>query len=712
MAKRQFRVFSIGRTVWIICFFISFFLSPYSLQASAQKHNVLLITIDTLRPDRLSCYGSPYVKTPNIDKLASSGVLFTRAFAHTPLTLPSHANILLGTTPLQHGVHDNGLFRVPEGLPNLAIYLKKAGYRTGAFVGSFPLDARFGLNPGFEIYDQNYGSGTGLDFMFTERKAEAVVSSALNWLKDEIKDKDQPWFLWIHCFDPHQPYEPPEPYASQFKNDLYSGEVAYVDAAMGQLFDYLEKTDQWSSTIIIFTGDHGQSLGEHGESTHGYFAYNSTLWVPLIISRPGLKPKKVEENVCHIDIFPTICDLLGHPRPDYLQGQSLVPLIKGKKISQRKIYFESLYAYYRRGWAPVRGFIEGSKKFIDSPFPELYDLGNDFNESKNLATASVSREKEKLSELIKAESVAAAESRYYPDAQAREKLTSLGYVGGYQPPEKKTFGREDDLKTLLVFNNQFEQAQELYFHGKAKECEKLLKDLISKRPEFDNPYLFLVTIYEKEDRLDEAETLLKAGFEANPRNYKLGVEYGMVLASHGKNDLALQVLDKARELIDWDPELWNNFGVVYWNKGELEKAIEMYERALSLSPQYAVVLANLGAAETSLAMKRREASLLLKAEEHFKGAIEYDSGSVAAYNGLGAVYRLFGNLEAAIDCWQKAVSLDPSHPHALFNLGTAYFDLGDKEKALVYLSKYKQLYYKILPANEKAELDALIGKCR
>jgi tetratricopeptide (TPR) repeat protein len=386
--------------------------------------------------------------------------------------------------------------------------------------------------------------------------------------------------------------------------------------------------------------------------------------------------------------------------------------MKGKRIRPRKIYFETLYAYYRRGWAPIRGFIEGNKKFIDSPIPELYDLKSDFNETKNLAEASISLEKERLSELIRAQSVAAVESRYYPDAGTRERLSNLGYVGGYQAPEKKIFGPEDDLKTLLVFNNQFEEAQELHFQGKTQACEQLLKDLINKRPEFDNPYLFLVTLYEKADRLDEAETLLKAGFEANPRNYRLAIEYGMVLASRGKNDLALQVLEKAKGLIDWDPELWNNFGVVYWNKRELEKAIEMYERALNLSPQYAVVLANLGAAETSLAMKRKEASLLLKAEEHFKKAIEHDSGLVAAYNGLGAVYRLFGSLEAAINCWQKAISFNPNHPQALFNLGTAYIDLGDKEQALIYLSKYKQLYYKTLPANEKAELDALIGRCR
>lgn len=214
------------------------------------------------------------------------------------------------------------------------------------------------------------------------------------------------------------------------------------------------------------------------------------------------------------------------------------------------------------------------------------------------------QEKEKLSELIRSLSTAAVESRYYPDAQTREKLSSLGYIGGYQPPEKKNFGPEDDLKTLLVFNNQFEQAQDLYFQGKTKECERLLKDLINKRPEFDNPYLSLVSIYEKQNRLDEVEALLKSGLEANPGNYQLMVDYGRVLAFLGKKDLALKVLNEAREIIDWDPELWNNLGVIYWNLDQVEKARQMYEQCLSLFTQNAVALANLGGGRNFISLKK------------------------------------------------------------------------------------------------------------
>jgi arylsulfatase A-like enzyme/Flp pilus assembly protein TadD len=683
-----------------------------TLRAAGPRPNVLLITIDTLRPDRLGCYGSPFLQTPTIDGLAASGVLFSRAFAHAPLTLPSHTDILLGTTPLQHGVHDNGNFKVPEDLPTLATFLKQNGYTTGAFIGAFPLDSRFGLDRGFDVYDESYGSGTALDFKFAERKAQAVVASALAWLDGRAG----PWFVWVHCFDPHQPYEPPEPFLSHYKTDPYDGEVAYVDASLAKLFAFLKDSGQAGRTVVVLTGDHGQSLGEHGETTHGYFAYNSTLWVPLIISGPGIKPGRVAENVCHIDIFPTVCDLVGLERPAFLQGRSLVPAMSGKDLASldsRPIYFESLYAYYRRGWAPLRGFIEGPKKFIDSPIPEIYDLKTDFGEVHNLAGKDVSREKAELAALMKSESGREAAPRAALSAEAREKLQSLGYVGGgYQPPAKTNFGPEDDLKTLLPYNHKFEDAQDAYFRGEADRSIGLLKELIRERPDFDNPYLFLVTVYEKQHRLPDAEAVLKTGSEKNPRNYKLAIEYGIVLAENGRNDEAIRVLGKASAMIDWDPELWNYLGVAYWNKGDLANARTAYEHALSLDPKYAVVLSNLGTVETELAMKTKDAASLRPAMDHFKRAIECDPKDPAAYNGLGAVYRMLGDLDAAISCWAQAVGLAPSHRFALYNLGTAYLDKGDKADALRYLTKYKDLYYRTLPPKEQAALDALLEKCR
>jgi arylsulfatase A-like enzyme/Flp pilus assembly protein TadD len=683
-------------------------LSAVAAAAPSKRPNLLLITVDTLRPDRLSCYGSKLLQTQNIDKVASAGVVFTRAFAHTPLTLPSHADILLGTTPLQHGVHDNGIFKVPETLPNLATFLKANGYATGAFVGAFPLDSRFGLSVGFDVYDDKYGTGAALEFKFVERRAESVVTAALAWLKTQ----PGPWFAWVHCFDPHQPYEPPEPFAAKFKGDLYSGEVAYVDAALAKLFGFVQDSRQSDSTVTVITGDHGQALGEHGESTHGYFAYNSTLWVPMIVSGPGLAPGRVDQDVCHIDIFPTVCDLLGLPKPAYLQGLSLVPAIRGKELASRSIYFESLYPYYRRSWAPLRGFIQGTEKFIDLPIPEVYDLKSDFNEARNLAGKDLGRERAGLARLMKSQQGTTPAAKPRLDSEAQRKLQSLGYVGGFQPPTKTAFGPQDDLKTLLPFNQKFEEAQAAYSAADPNPSILLLSRLIKDRPDFDNPYLLLTTILQSRGRQPEAAEILKKGVTDNPGNYKLAIEYGIVLAESGRNDEAIGVLNKASGLIDWDPELWNYLGVAYMNKQDRDQALKAYERALSLDPKYAIVLANLGTVHVSLAAKNRDKNSLRMAMDYFKRAIDSDPRYPSAYNGLGAAYRMAGDLDAAIFCWAKAVELEPYHRFALYNLGIAYLDKGDKVKALATLTRYKDRYFKRLSDGEKAALDADLEKCR
>ena len=317
-------------------------LSAHSAQGLAQKKqdavNVLLISIDTIRPDRLGCYSTKYLRTPHIEALAARGVVFERAFAHTPLTLPSHTNILLGITPPFHGVRDNSKFRVREDFISLAEHLNEKGYSTGAFVGAFPLDSRFGLDQGFDVYDESYPSSSGTLLSFPERNAGQVIQAARDWLEKQCP----PWFLFVHIWDPHVPYIPPPPFNETFKDDFYSGEVAYVDSELGKLLADLENRELTKRTLIILTGDHGESLGEHGELTHGYFAYNSTLWVPLIMAGPGINPGRTNEDVCHVDIFPSVCDLLEIDKPPFLQGVSLLPLMRGKKIEKRAIYFESL----------------------------------------------------------------------------------------------------------------------------------------------------------------------------------------------------------------------------------------------------------------------------------------------------------------------------------------------------------------------------------
>ncbi|MCX6576482.1 MAG: sulfatase-like hydrolase/transferase [Candidatus Aminicenantes bacterium] len=690
-------------------FLIFFNIPGLRAQSLKDRPNVLLITIDTLTPDRLSCYDSAVLKTPNIDALAQRGFLFSRAFAHNPLTLPSHANILLGLTPLVHGVHDNANFIVRKELTNLAGWLKGRGYATGAFVGAFPLDSRFGLTTGFDVYDDNYGSQGPNDLTFVERKAEVVIQLALRWLADQ----GGPWFLWIHLFDPHQPYEPPEPFRTQYKDSPYNGEVAYVDAALGKLFGFLKDKNLGKRTLTVFTADHGESLGEHGEMTHGYFAYNATLWVPLIIFSPGGKAGSAAQNVCHIDIFPTICDLLGIEAPPSLQGRSLAPLMKGKELPARPIYFEALTAYYNRGWAPLRGYIEGREKFMDSPISELYDIETDFHEQNNLAaSADLGTQRQKYERLLKTLSAPAEGTAGQKlDRETQEKLRSLGYVASYQAPAKKNFTEKDDLKTLLPYHTKCMKAVSAYSKGQVEEGIALLKEIIAERKDFDLAYTHLANFYKKQKRLKDAVSVLLDAYQNNPSSFRIMTTYGIFLVDAGRFDEAVEVLKKGLALIDFDPEVWNYLGVAYWSQGDYDAARKAYERALALDSNYPNLINNLGSLHLSLFLKTRQPDPLRKALDYFKQAIALDPRYPSAYNGLGSALNMAGDADGAIENWKKAVELKPDFGFPLYNLGLTYLARGDKALALDYFMKYKNMFYAGLPAQEKEKLDALIQSC-
>ncbi|MGD2245406.1 MAG: sulfatase-like hydrolase/transferase [Candidatus Aminicenantes bacterium] len=679
------------------------------LNTESNKQNFLLITIDTLRPDRLSCYSEAHVKTPYIDSLAERGVLFSKAFAHTPTTLPSHTNILLGTTPLYHGVHDNSNFIVIDEFLTLAEHLKSYGYSTGAFIGAFPLDSRFGLTQGFDVYDDNYGSKSSQEFTYVERKAEVVVDRAMDWLKGQRN----PWFLWIHCFDPHQRYAPPDPFKSQHKHP-YDGEVAYVDFALGKLLDYLEENNLADETSIIFTGDHGESLGEHGESTHGYFAYNSSIWIPLIISSPGIKPATIVQEVCHIDIFPTVCDILGIEKPSFLQGVSLSPALKGRKLPRRTIYFESLYPHYSRGWSPLRGFIEGDRKFIDSPIPEFYDLAKDFDEQENLASKEkLSKHKSKLDKLMVEQSIVnQTGNKQGVDREALQKLRSLGYISSPQAKSKEIYTPSDDLKTLLPFQNKLTRAMGAYHSGRIDEGVRLLEEIIEERKDFDHAYSYLATLYKEQSKLREAVNVLREGLGHNPSSYKIISTYGIFLVELGQYDAAIEILGQGLALIDYDPETWNYLGVAYWSKGDYENALDAYQNALALDENYSIVFNNLGSLYLSRFNKLKDPGDYQNALQNFKKAIELDPDYASAYNGLGSAYGQAGNLDGAIYCWEKAVLLKPDFAFPLYNLGLSYLAKGNKTKALEYFQKYKKGHYQRLSAADKKKLDGLIQQCQ
>lgn len=675
-----------------------------------QDLNILLITIDTLRADRVSCYSSQYIQTPNMDRLAKKGVVFTRAFSHNPTTLPAHTNILLGLTPLYHGVRENTNFVARDEFLTLAEHLKNKGYSTGAFIGGYPLHSRFGLAQGFDVYDEDYEKKKFLKFSAGERRAEEVIDKALTWLHSQ----ETKWFCWVHCYDPHDPYEPPEPFKSRFAESLYDGEVAYVDRELRRLLDDMEKKGLFDKTLIIFTGDHGESLGQHGEMTHGYLANNTTIWVPLILSYPGLKPSSVEQYVSHIDIFPTVCDIIGIDTPVECQGISLVACMKGEKIPERTLYFESLYPFYSRGWAPMKGFIRSGEKYIQSPIPELYDLEKDFAESRNLARGKrLDVYRKRLADVIQQYSHPGSEkARHRLDQRSLDRLRSLGYISSPQVEMKKNFTPADDVKTLLPFHNKAVKAWELYLEGRIQEGLDLVKDVITERQDVDIAYTHLAKMYKEQEKLSEALQVLEMALENIPSNYGVLITYISYLNLAGRWDDVIHTVENLQiPQMENDPEIWNYLGLAYSNEGEFAKAIDALEYSLSVDDEFSYAYRSIATVYLSRFLKARDKEDLVRSIENFEKAIALEPEFAAAYNSLGVAYKENNQTDEALKCWEKAYALRPDVGYPLLNLGLVYLERGDKAKALGFFSTYKNDFYSSIPASERARVDALIRKC-
>jgi arylsulfatase A-like enzyme/Tfp pilus assembly protein PilF len=687
-------------------------LSPEN-EGSRERFNLLVITIDTLRADRLSCYNPGQAKTPNIDTLADEGVVFTRAFAHTSTTLASHTNILLGTTPLYHGIHDNLNFKVRDEDLTLAEHLKQGGYATGAFLGAFPLDSRFGLSQGFDTYDDGdfWSAGSG-DAVSAERPAGVVVDRALDWLDG----RDSPWFAWVHCFDPHHPYEPPEPFRAEYKDIPYNGEVAYVDHEIGRLFAYLKNNRLQENTIIVFTADHGESLGEHGEETHGCFAYNSTIWIPLIINVPGSKHRIVRQEVSHIDIFPTVCDVLKFEKPAILQGTSLIPCMEGKKLEGRTIYFESLSPYYNFGWAPIRGIIQDGQKFIDSPIPELYDLEKDFDESNDMALKSnLDAFREMLDQVIQSqESSESLEAEKGLDKDTLEKLKSLGYVGNFPGERKRKFSIEDDAKVLLPYHYKSEKALELKDEGKVREGIEMLKEVITEKKNVAKAYSNLAAIYSSLGRLDDAIQVLGMGLEFIPESYTIFSGYMGYLSEAQRWDDMISFFNGATfRQLDFDPYVWDLAGQAYLHKGDIEEALSFCEKAVAIDENYAVAFSNLGIIHIKFFDLTRNSEELSKAFLNYEKALELDPRNCSAHQGLGLLHMYRGNNSKAIYHLEFALQLQPDMHHVFYNLGIANLRYGNMDRALFYFNEFKNSpSYSVFSTQEKEILERNIAECK
>ena len=553
---------------------------------SSRPLSVLLITLDTTRADRLGCYGYSQAQTPVLDRLAEQGVLFERAYAPVPLTLPSHASMLTGLYPPEHGLHNNGQGALPQSLPTLATQLQAAGYETGAFVAAFVLDHKFGLQRGFETYNDDLSQADpSLHGHHQYRDASLVIDAALNWLRPRSR---KPFFCWVHLFDAHYPYMTHEDrYGDQFVERPYDAELAYVDEQIGRLLLTLKESGALEYTIIVVVGDHGESLGEHGELAHSMTIYDATLRVPLLVVSPGeSKPgHRVAEPVSLVDLTSTLLDLLGlRPLPQ-VSGRSLRPALRGESLTAVPCYAETDEPYHAGHWSPLRGLITGPWKYIRSPRAELYNLLTDPHEIQNLADESPEQIQELEEELTAWE--ARMNQRLADNVvlseQERRALSGLGYASS-----PATTGENErplrDVKDMLPYFNKLNDAVAMMDAGRYDLAEPVLREVLGADDEYFTAHGELGRCLLKQNKVPEAVQSLRRSLELEPGSEGVQSMLGAALYLQGDYASAVEALELAIRL---DPDLYQNhfnLGMTLEKLGRPDEAIPHYENSLELSP--------------------------------------------------------------------------------------------------------------------------------
>jgi arylsulfatase A-like enzyme/Tfp pilus assembly protein PilF len=644
--------------------------------------NVLLVTIDTLRGDALGCYGGP-ARTPNIDRVAAAGIRFSFAHSQAVVTLPSHASILTGTYPFQHGYRENSGYRLKPGMETMATILKAQGFATGAFVAAFPLDARFGLTPGFDVYDGRFDDLTGGGFNIVERPAASVVALATAWIGAQSNRR---WLAWVHLYEPHAPYRPPPPYDREYADRPYFGEVAAVDAALGPLFETVRSARR--PTLVVITGDHGEALGDHGESTHGLFAYESTLRIPLIMAelKPALGASVLEgdsggevsdDPARHVDILPTILDALRIAPPGELPGHSLRRKADRRADADRPSYFEAMSPMLDYGWAPLTGVLAGREKFIDAPIAELYDLAVDPNEQTNLSGRAAGRRETLASRLREFHAplpgVSVAE-----DPEAAKRLRSLGYLSG-GAARKSRYAEADDPKRLVDIDQKMHDAVAADEEGRTAEAIELYRQVLARRPEMMAAARHLAFDYWRTGQTPAAintlRIVLKRGATPGAE-----IQLGTYLVEIGRAQEALTLLEKAAEA---DPTLdaLNALGIAYGRTGRAKEALAVFGRGLKIDPENPMIHENIGAIHL-------DAGQLGAAREEFERAIRANPASAQGHAGLATVAFKSGDRDTALASWKRAVELDASNWDALYNLGVQLMRVGRLAEARPYLEQF------------------------
>ncbi|MDM7919630.1 MAG: sulfatase-like hydrolase/transferase, partial [Methanosarcina sp.] len=667
--------------VLVVASFLAIKLSePKVNLKQAAELNILLITLDTTRADHLGCYGYKPARTPNLDKLARDGILFDNAYCPVPLTLPSHVSILTGLEPVAHGVRNNGYYLSPN-IRTVTQILKEKGYKTAAFVSAFSVDSRFGLDRGFDLYDDMYQAGLPFKSQNSERRAEKTFDRFARWLKNNGNEK---FFCWVHYYDPHLPYAPPAPFSEEFSDRPYDGEIAYMDVYVGKILDALTQKGLLENTIIIVAGDHGEGLGDKIEQGHGIFLYEETVRVPLLLYNRKIWPKskKVESRVGLVDIVPTIIEISGLKKDQInTDGESLLEVIKKDNREGRDILLETFYPKEFFSWSELVGLISGKYKFIQAPKPELYDLSVDPEEKNNLISSSVNVAEEmkkklevRLLSLVKnngrTESVA-------PSTRDLERLRSLGYLSLAQAGPRTSY---PDPKEKLYLLRLVQQAQAYEYDDNYAAAEQVYKKILEEIPDSPASYVNLTLVQARQKKMDEAIATLKKGLEKNPESEILLTGLGQTYLVMGREEEAFKTMKRVLELYPSNVDALTVCAGILDSKGYKEEARIYYKKALAIEPESKFL-------RTNLAANLASTGKLIDAIEIYRDLIKDFPEDQSLYQFIGIAYSYLGDHEQALSYLKQSVSILPTRS-GYFNLAVACQKAGKLKEAIDYYRIY------------------------
>ncbi|MFZ9034351.1 MAG: sulfatase-like hydrolase/transferase [Anaerohalosphaeraceae bacterium] len=629
------------KAVFLICLIGAVLTAGFIVYNKSRQptiRNVVLISMDTTRSDHLSCYGIYKNVTPNIDALANEGALFKHMYSPVPLTLPAHSSMLTGVHPPRHGVHDNLKYQLNDSNVTLAEILKDKGFATGAVISAFILDSRFGLDQGFDSYSDEFEEK--LDSHISQRRGEESTKHAISWID---KNRDNPFFLFLHYYDPHAPYDPPEPFKSKILHP-YFAEIAYTDHCIGQVIDRLKALGLYESTLIVVTADHGEMFGEHKEQTHGYFIYNGNIKVPLIIKAPGINQATVVEDFAGtVDIVPTICSLLGIDPPEQVQGKDLTPYLRQHKVTDNpelSLYSESMLPT-KYGGNSLLGLITGGYKYIQTTRPELYDLINDPKESVNLLDDQSQRGRimqDQLKQVLEESVLEEVESSLELDTEAIRRLESLGYLAGDSVEEEFSFDQEKtDPKDLIEYHTDMSKIQGMIQHEEFDQAEEICLKLIAQNNTETFPRLcrFMVSIAKKKNDYKMATKFIREVIELYPQDPSTYIEYGRALFELGDKKKASEQLQIAYDLQPESVVNCFNIAKAFYDGSRPDDAIGYCRKALEIDPDFIL-------ARTSLADTLVKIGKLEPAVEQYYEVLKRDETNLEALNALAwiqATYR-------------------------------------------------------------------------